>query len=136
MLFFPLIVDSKILNRKTKEDLIIGIIIQEVVVILEVLNLGQGTMMIGDQNLFQKKIVSNVMMIINLMKKKLIERVEVAVKVAKILIEKQKKIIKNPKCNCDFFPSNFALGNQQQQKRAILDEVQIMDKLVLEKCFH
>ena len=90
MLFFPLIIDSKILNRKTKEDLIIGIIIQEVVVILEVLNLGQGTMMIGDQSLFQKKIVSNVMMIINL-KKKLIERVEVAVKVAKILIEKQKK---------------------------------------------
>ena len=90
LLFSPLIIDSKILNRKTKEDLIIGIIIQEVVVILEVLNLGQGTMMIGDQNLFQKKIVSNVMMIINLMKKKLIERVEVAVKVAKILIEKQK----------------------------------------------
>ena len=84
-LFFPLIIDSKILNRKMKEDLIIGIIIQEVVVILEVLNLGQGTMMIGDQSLFQKKIVSNVMMIINLMKKKLIERVEVAVKVAKIL---------------------------------------------------
>ena len=96
MLFFPLIVDSKILNRKTKEDLIIGIIIQEVVVILEVLNLGQGTMMIGDQNLFQKKIVSNVMMIINLMKKKLIERVEVAVKVAKILIEKQKKNHQKP----------------------------------------
>ena len=91
LLFFPLIIDSKILNRKMKEDLIIGIIIQEVVVILEVLNLGQGTMMIGDQNLFQKKIVSNVMMIINLMKKKLIERVEVAVKVAKILIEKQKQ---------------------------------------------
>ena len=104
LLFFPLIIDSKTLNRKMKEDLIIGIIIQEVVVILEVLNLGQGTMMIGDQNLFQKKIVSNVMMIINLMKKKLIERVEVAVKVAKILIEKQNKnIIKNPKCNCDFF---------------------------------
>ena len=120
LLFFPLIVDSKILNRKTKEDLIIGIIIQEVVVILEVLNLGQGTMMIGDQNLFQKKIVSNVMMIINLMKKKLIERVEVAVKVAKILIEKKNQ--QKPKCNCDFF-SNFALGNQQQQKRAILDEV-------------
>ena len=93
LLFFPLIIDSKILNPKTKEDLIIGIIIQEVVVILEVLNLGQGTMMIGDQNLFQKKIVSNVMMIINLMKK-LIERVEVAVKVAKILIEKQKKSTK------------------------------------------
>ena len=91
-----------------KEDLIIGIIIQEVVVILEVLNLGQGTMMIGDQSLFQKKIVSNVMMIINLMKKKLIERVEVAVKVAKILIEKQNKnIIKNPKCNCDFFFFKF-----------------------------
>ena len=91
LLFFPLIIDSKILNRKTKEVLIIGIIIQEVVVILEVLNLGQGTMMIGDQNLFQREIVSNVMMVINLMKKKLIERVEVAVKVAKILIEKQKK---------------------------------------------
>lgn len=103
LLFFPLIIDSKILNRKMKEDLIIGIIIQEVVVILEVLNLGQGTMMIGDQNLFQKKIVSNVMMIINLMKK-LIERVEVAVKVAKILIEKQKqKNQQKPKCNCDFF---------------------------------
>ena len=84
-----------------KEDLIIGIIIQEVVVILEVLNLGQGTMMIGDQNLFQKKIVSNVMMIINLMKKKLIERVEVAVKVAKILIEKQ--IIKTPSATVIFF---------------------------------
>ena len=95
LLFFPLIIDSKILNRKTKEVLIIGIIIQEVVVILEVLNLGQGTMMIGDQNLFQKKIVSNVMMIINLMKK-LIERVEVAVKVAKILIEKQKKNHQKP----------------------------------------
>ena len=93
LLFSPLIIDSKILNPKTKEDLIIGIIIQEVVVILEVLNLGQGTMMIGDQSLFQKKIVSNVMMIINL-KKKLIERVEVAVKVAKILIEKQKKSTK------------------------------------------
>ena len=101
LLFFPLIIDSKILNRKTKEDLIIGIIIQEVVVILEVLNLGQGTMMIGDQNLFQKKIVSNVMMIINLMKKKLIERVEVAVKVAKILIEK--KINKNPSATVIFF---------------------------------
>ena len=98
LLFFPLIIDSKILNRKTKEVLIIGIIIQEVVVILEVLNLGQGTMMIGDQNLFQREIVSNVMMVINLMKKKLIERVEVAVKVAKILIEKQKKNHqKNPK---------------------------------------
>ena len=124
LLFFPLIIDSKILNRKMKEDLIIGIIIQEVVVILEVLNLGQGTMMIGDQNLFQKKIVSNVMMIINLMKKKLIERVEVAVKVAKILIEK--KINKNPSATVIFF-SNFALGNQQQQKRAVLDEVQIME---------
>ena len=101
LLFFPLIIDSKILNRKMKEDLIIGIIIQEVVVILEVLNLGQGTMMIGDQNLFQKKIVSNVMMIINLMKKKLIERVEVAVKVAKILIEKQ--IIKTPSATVIFF---------------------------------
>ena len=101
LLFFPLIIDSKILNRKTKEDLIIGIIIQEVVVILEVLNLGQGTMMIGDQSLFQKKIVSNVMMIINLMKKKLIERVEVAVKVAKILIEK--KINKNPSATVIFF---------------------------------
>ena len=95
LLFFHLIIDSKILNLKMKEDLIIGIIIQEVVVILEVLNLGQGTMMIGDQNLFQKKIVSNVIMIINLMKK-LIERVEVAVKVAKILIEKQKKNHQKP----------------------------------------
>ena len=119
LLFFHLIIDSKILNRKMKEDLIIGIIIQEVVVILEVLNLGQGTMMIGDQNLFQKKIVSNVMMIINLMKK-LIERVEVAVKVAKILIEKQKKINKNPSATVIFSSSNFALGNQQQQKRAII----------------
>ena len=108
LLFFPLIVDSKILNRKTKEDLIIGIIIQEVVVILEVLNLGQGTMMIGDQNLFQKKIVSNVMMIINLMKKKLIERVEVAVKVAKILIEK--KINKNPSATVIFFFQILHLG--------------------------
>jgi len=115
-----------------KEDLIIGIIIQEVVVILEVLNLGQGTMMIGDQNLFQKKIVSNVMMIINLMKK-LIERVEVAVKVAKILIEKQNQQ-KTPSATVIFF-SNFALGNQQQQKRAILDVVQIMDKLVFRKMF-
>ena len=92
LLFFPLIIDSKILNRKMKEDLIIGIIIQEVVVILEVLNLGQGTMMIGDQNLFQKNIVNNVMMtkiIINLTKKLEI-KVEVAVKVAKILnIEKK-----------------------------------------------
>ena len=108
LLFFPLIIDSKILNRKTKEDLIIGIIIQEVVVILEVLNLGQGTMMIGDQNLFQKKIVSNVMMIINLMKKKLIERVEVAVKVAKILIEK--KINKNPSATVIFFFQILHLG--------------------------
>ena len=108
MLFFPLIIDSKILNPKTKEDLIIGIIIQEVVVILEVLNLGQGTMMIGDQNLFQKKIVSNVMMIINLMKKKLIERVEVAVKVAKILIEK--KINKNPSATVIFFFQILHLG--------------------------
>ena len=115
-----------------KEDLIIGIIIQEVVVILEVLNLGQGTMMIGDQNLFQKKIVSIVMMIINLMKK-LIERVEVAVKVAKILIEKQNQQ-KTPSATVIFF-SNFALGNQQQQKRAILDVVQIMDKLVFRKMF-
>ena len=127
LLFFHLIIDSKILNRKTKEDLIIGIIIQEVVVILEVLNLGQGTMMIGDQNLFQREIVSNVMMVINLMKKKLIERVEVAVKVAKILIEKQKKINKNPSATVIFSSSNFALGNQQQQKRAILDVVQIME---------
>ena len=127
LLFFPLIIDSKILNRKTKEDLIIGIIIQEVVVILEVLNLGQGTMMIGDQNLFQREIVSNVMMVINLMKKKLIERVEVAVKVAKILIEKQKKINKNPSATVIFSSSNFALGNQQQQKRAVLDVVQIME---------
>ena len=108
LLFFPLIIDSKILNRKTKEDLIIGIIIQEVVVILEVLNLGQGTMMIGDQSLFQKKIVSNVMMIINLMKKKLIERVEVAVKVAKILIEK--KINKNPSATVIFFFQILHLG--------------------------
>ena len=127
LLFFPLIIDSKILNRKTKEVLIIGIIIQEVVVILEVLNLGQGTMMIGDQNLFQREIVSNVMMVINLMKKKLIERVEVAVKVAKILIEKQKKINKNPSATVIFSSSNFALGNQQQQKRAVLDVVQIME---------
>ena len=102
LLFFPLIIDSKILNRKTKEDLIIGIIIQEVVVILEVLNLGQGTMMIGDQNLFQREIVSNVMMVINLMKKKLIERVEVAVKVAKILIEKQNQQ-KTPSATVIFF---------------------------------
>ena len=108
LLFFPLIIDSKILNPKTKEDLIIGIIIQEVVVILEVLNLGQGTMMIGDQSLFQKKIVSNVMMIINLMKKKLIERVEVAVKVAKILIEK--KINKNPSATVIFFFQILHLG--------------------------
>ena len=127
LLFFHLIIDSKILNRKMKEDLIIGIIIQEVVVILEVLNLGQGTMMIGDQNLFQREIVSNVMMVINLMKKKLIERVEVAVKVAKILIEKQKKINKNPSATVIFSSSNFALGNQQQQKRAVLDVVQIME---------
>ena len=108
LLFSPLIIDSKILNRKMKEDLIIGIIIQEVVVILEVLNLGQGTMMIGDQSLFQKKIVSNVMMIINLMKKKLIERVEVAVKVAKILIEK--KINKNPSATVIFFFQILHLG--------------------------
>ena len=40
------------------------------------------------------------MMIINLMKK-LIEKVEVAVKVAKILIEKKNQ--QKPKCNCDFF---------------------------------
>ena len=72
--------------------------------ILEVLNLGQGTMMIGDQNRFQKKIVSNVMMIINLMKK-LIEKVEVAVKVAKILIEK--KINKNPSATVIFFSFKF-----------------------------
>ena len=110
LLFFHLIIDSKILNRKTKEVLIIGIIIQEVVVILEVLNLGQGTMMIGDQNLFQKKIVSNVMMIINLMKK-LIERVEVAVKVAKILIEKQKKkSSKTPSATVIFFLQILHLG--------------------------
>ena len=70
------------------------------------------------------------------MKKKLIERVEVAVKVAKILIEKQKqKINKNPSATVIFSSSNFALGNQQQQKRAILDEVQIMDKLVFRKMF-
>ena len=58
----------------------------------QVSNLGQETMMIGDQNLFQKNIVNNVMMtkiIINLTKKLEI-KVEVAVKVAKILnIEKK-----------------------------------------------
>ena len=42
------------------------------------------------------------------MKKKLIERVEVAVKVAKILIEKQKqKIIKNPSATVIFFFFKF-----------------------------
>ena len=65
--------------------------------------------------------------------KKLIERVEVAVKVAKILIEKQNQQ-KTPSATVIFF-SNFALGNQQQQKRAILDVVQIMDKLVFRKMF-
>ena len=83
----------------TKEDLIEKAI-QEVVVILEVSNLGQGMMTIGDQNLFQKNIVSNAMKIkINNLTKKL-EKVEVAVKVAKILIENQQQ---NPKCNCEFF---------------------------------
>ena len=79
----------------TKEDLIEKAI-QEVVVILEVSNLGQGMMTIGDQNLFQKNIVSNAMKIkINNLTKKL-EKVEVAVKVAKILIENQQQ---NPICN-------------------------------------
>ena len=74
----------------TKEDLIEKAI-QEVVVILEVSNLGQGMMTIGDQNLFQKNIVSNAMKIkINNLTKKL-EKVEVAVKVAKILIENQQQ---------------------------------------------